>query len=87
MNKFSKLDALGQPIIEGNLYGYSTQDGGWIKTTVGRAVRETTKGVTLQVVSRRRHLYGNETTVSATSDSVNATSALMFPVAEIEASV
>jgi hypothetical protein len=88
VNKFEKLDAIGNPIIEGKLYGYSVSKSGWIYVTIGRAVRETTKGVTLQVVKRKRYLYGQETVeTSRTSEQANATAALMFPVAEFEPNV
>lgn len=53
------LDALGNSIVIGNAYGYSTSDGGWSKTTIGIAVRISESGkVTMGNNIVKRYLYG-----------------------------
>ena len=51
-------DALGNPIVPGRWYGYSTSSNGIGAVVVGVAVRETKSKVTLDVISRTRYLYG-----------------------------
>lgn len=55
------LDALKQPIQMGRTYGYSVSQSSRINVVVGIAVKETKGGkVSLEVVSRRHFLYGEE---------------------------
>ena len=54
-------DALKQPVIIGNTYGYSASAGSRITVVVGKAVKLTPKGnMSIQVISRRNYLYGEE---------------------------
>ena len=54
-------DALRDPIVIGNRYGYSTSSSGFISVTIGTAVRITGKDqlkVTLEDLTTNRYLYG-----------------------------
>jgi len=53
-------DAIGNNIIIGEYYGYTTSSSGNQNTTIGKAASytEKTKRVTLQVVHRFSYLYG-----------------------------
>jgi len=53
-------DAIGNGIIIGEYYGYTTSSSGSQNTTIGKAVSysEKTKRVTLQVIHRFAYLYG-----------------------------
>lgn len=52
------LDALGNPIELGKTYGYTSTKGSWTGIVLGKAIKFTEKGVTLEVLSRRIFLYG-----------------------------
>lgn len=52
-------DALGNKIIIGGCYGYSTCNNGITRTVIGLVVNETSKRVTLKVVFAYESLYGN----------------------------
>jgi hypothetical protein len=74
-------DALGYPIVIGGIYGYSTNDGGWARTTVGKAINVTPKGkVTLDELEVRRYLYGEQTEYEASAKTVSIRSHMVFPV-------
>jgi hypothetical protein len=54
-------DALGQPIVFGTKYGYSTSSSGIGNVVVGVAIRETKTKITLDVISRTEYCYGRLT--------------------------
>ncbi len=59
--KFECLDALRDPIVLGNLYGWSSTKSGWSRTTVGKAKSISKKGsITLEVVIVHNFLYGKQ---------------------------
>jgi hypothetical protein len=81
MEPTSKLDAIGNPVVLSKTYGYSQQSGGWTTTVVGEAIKETAKGITLRVITRRRFMYGDPSDFSyATAEKVNVSSIILFPV-------
>lgn len=51
-------DALGNDIVLGNKYGYTSSAGSTITVVVGVAEKTTEAKVTLHVESRRNYLYG-----------------------------
>jgi hypothetical protein len=54
-------DALQNDIVFGQTYGYSVSQSSRINVVVGTAVKETKGGkVSLEVISRRHYLYGEE---------------------------
>jgi len=73
-------DALGNEVIIGNKYGYSTND----TVFVGRAMKFTTSRVTLETIFRKHYLYGKEIdrTYGRIADTVSVSSYLLFPVVE-----
>lgn len=55
------LDALGDPIVIGHPYGYSTSAGGWSKTVVGIVTKITSIGrVTMEGNHVNAYLYGKQ---------------------------
>lgn len=54
-------DALGNEIIQGNMYGYSRNDGGFSHNTVGVASGESKGKVKLTQLRIKRFLYGEPT--------------------------
>lgn len=75
------VDAIGDPIVLGNMYGYSTTSGGWARTVLGEAVGITPTGrVTLRVVRRTAFLYGEQSTYNPGGDKVSMRSHMMFPI-------
>ncbi len=55
--KMAHCDALGNPIIVGNKYGWARNDNGLTQVTIGIAQKFTEKGVTLKVESAKKGLY------------------------------
>lgn len=77
-------DALGNPIVIGNLYGYSRSDGGWAHTTIGRAEKITPSGkVRLVDCTVKRYLYGKPSDFRADEKPADVAmrAAMVFPVA------
>lgn len=88
----NKLDAIGNLIQLGAIYGYSVHVSGVGKVTTGKAIKITKTGkVTLEVVSRKAYLYGEpckETSCAARIDSptVSVFSHILFKIADAEPS-
>lgn len=77
----NKKDALGNDLVIGQLYGYTQKDGGWTHITIGEAVSETEKRVTLNVKARRRYLYDKESPSQFEGKpAVSVGSHILFPV-------
>lgn len=75
-------DALNQPVVLGQKYGYSTNSSGFTTVTLGTAVRLTEKKVTLQDLTVRRFLYGGEVDQwKEVPKSVSVQSCHLFPIA------
>ena len=55
-----KTDALGDEVILGKTYGFSVDSSGITTITIGKAVKETKTGITLEVIRRHRGLYHYE---------------------------
>lgn len=53
-------DALGNPIIIGNKYGWSRSDSGYTHVAIGYADKLTEKAVTIRVESARECLYDDD---------------------------
>ena len=78
------LDALGQPIVLGNFYGYSRNESGWSHVIIGRAFKTTDNGkVHLIDCTMKKWLYGKET---VPSESINVTirAFMVFPIFKAE---
>ena len=75
-------DALGQPIVFGTKYGYSTSSSGRSDVVVGVASHETKTKVTIDVISRTEYMYGKlyKTNDFLPSQSVSVRSYHLFPV-------
>lgn len=83
------IDALGNPIIVGNWYGYSRSDGGHSHTILGK-VKKATLGdgqyipakVRLVDCRAKRYLYGNPTDYRKDEKpaDVSMMAAMVFPV-------
>ena len=69
------LDALGNPIVFGKTYGYSTNSSGISKTTIGSAVKFTKTGkVTLNIVQVKKFLY---------DEAIDSTSCIVTPAEQV----
>lgn len=76
-----KCDALNNPIVIGARYGYSTDSSGWTRVVIGTAIRETKKGITLEVLEAREGLYYDPAKPYAmTKRTVNCKAMKLFPV-------
>jgi hypothetical protein len=75
-------DALGQPIVFGTKYGYSSSKSGIGQVVVGVALRETKTKITLDVISRTVYCYGklHEKNEFLPGQSVSVHSYHLFPV-------
>ena len=83
------VDALGNPVIVGNWYGYSRSDGGHSHSILGR-VKKVTPGdgqytpakVRLVDCVAKRYLYGNPTDFRKDEKpaDVSMAAAMVFPV-------
>lgn len=75
-------DALGNDIVIGNTYGYSSSSGGWSHTVVGTAISFTPKGkVTIKVIATNTFLYGEPSDYQkVTAEKINISTHMVFPV-------
>lgn len=80
IEQFDK-DALGNPIIVGNVYGYASNHNGYTHIVVGKA-KNVNKKVSLEVISFKRSLYNyapeDETLTHAKTITTRAIN--LFPV-------
>ena len=74
-------DALGNPVVLGNVYGYSSQDGNRTTVVVGAIASMTEKKVRIQPIRVQTYSYGelNHRTNELTARSINPIH--LFPVA------
>jgi hypothetical protein len=76
-------DALGNPLVVGNKYGYSTRKDGWTSTVVGVLSNIGATKSTLTGVVRREFLYGKATEGwHAHAKTTSVSPQLLFPVSE-----
>lgn len=76
-----KLDALGNPIIIGNWYGFSQKDSGWTIVTFGIAEKTTPARVTLGCVRSQKYLYGDiNGPMKHSTHQSHVSSQLLFPI-------
>lgn len=54
------LDAMGQELVLGATYGYSSTKSGFATTVVGTLKKIGDKKVTLDIIERRHFLYGKQ---------------------------
>ena len=74
-------DALGDPIVLGNSYGYTTSKGGVQNVCLGIAKKITKTGVTMDLYSRTKFYYGQKSIYPTESNRpTNVSSHLLFPV-------
>ena len=82
----SSTDALGNEIILGGVYGFSVDYSGVTDVTIGKAVKETKTGVTIEIICRRRGLYNIRSWVTKkngnTKKKVTAKAMKLFPVSQ-----
>jgi hypothetical protein len=75
------VDALGNPIVIGGVYGYSTSKSGWSRTVVGTATNITPSGrVSLDVLRAETFLYGNKSNHNPGGERSSIRSYMLFPV-------
>lgn len=79
-----KLDALGNDLVLGAVYGYSNYSSGNATTVIGRLEKINAQRVTIRVIKRRHFLWGKATERSwrneAGTAGVNA--CMLFPLSE-----
>lgn len=76
-----KTDALGNPLIIGQTYGYSRSDNGVTTVRIGKLIRVTEKQVSLEVTESKRALYSNDLEKSSLTNFVISVKANgLFPV-------
>lgn len=77
-----KHDAIHQPIIIGQTYGYTTNQEGYVIVTVGKAVNITSHGVTLE--RERSDVFSGERLLRTYDGprKVNVSSVKLFPIEE-----
>ena len=82
MNKSitSHHDALGNEIVLGNIYGWSTNRTGWTKVVTGKAVNFTPKGVTLETLTAIEALYDNDPKPIKIKSKVTCRGLNLFPI-------
>lgn len=80
-------DALGNDIVIGQNYGYSSGASGWVDSVVGEAVGETQERVTLRVIRRHTFLYGKPAEASwrGGKPAVSVKPCILFPVVDAQA--
>ena len=77
----TRVDALGNNIIIGNLYGYSVDRNGFTSTTIGEAVRITETGMcSLKPIQSKQALWMDDAEDRKPSKSVSVKPAKLFPV-------
>lgn len=74
------LDALGNEVIVGHRYGYSTSVNGRGSVVIGVAQRLTKQKVTLKIELRREFLYGEEVNRYHGDQETSVTSYHLFPL-------
>lgn len=78
------LDALGNDVVLGNHYGYSTRKGSWTTVTIGTAVNITARNrVTLATGIVKTYLYGKpvrDQLSEVNKGTTTITPQLMFPI-------
>lgn len=75
-----RFDALGNEIVVGQPYGFTSGHGTFVYVNIGIAERLTPLGVTIRLTARYCSIYGRERSIESTSGSVNAKTTHMFPV-------
>lgn len=76
-----KLDALGNPVVIGNRYGIATNTNGITRVVVGKILRETERGVTLEVETYRHFVYGDLTDkIERDRKTISCLGCNLFPV-------
>jgi hypothetical protein len=75
------IDALGNPIVIGNVYGYSRSQNGCNSIHIGEAIKETKTGLLTMKVLHTRTGYSNKTEpVEPPARTVSIKPVLIFPV-------
>lgn len=75
------LDAIGNPIVEGKRYGYSSGASGFVRVVQGKATKQHASGkVTLTDLNVQRFLYGKPIIPDDVAKHVAVLSRLLFPV-------
>jgi hypothetical protein len=84
--EFEVADALGENVVIGKRYGYTSTEGGYARTTLGEAIKLHPKSgrVTLRVKDVKFFLYGDriEPYTQSTAEQVVVRSYLLFPIGE-----
>lgn len=75
-----KTDALGTPIKIGQTYGFASNKNGSNKVVIGKAIKFTSTGVTLEVIKRMRSIYSDNLRQTYSSNKTNVKSIMLFPV-------
>lgn len=76
-----KRDALGNAVMFGKNYGFALDNNGIMKVVLGKALKATKQGVTLEVISSKIAVYGGELKDQTdAAKKVNVKSGKLFPV-------
>jgi len=82
MEKLKSKDALGNPIIIGNDYGYAFNKNGHNQVSIGKILRETTENkVTMRVYNSYHSIYNDNLKPEERKFfSVSVKSIMLFPI-------
>lgn len=77
-----KTDALKNPLVIGNVYGYTSTSGSIANVVTGRLVKIGEKKCTLEVMSQDRYLYGDKIDYATGSEAgkVSVSAFMLFPI-------
>lgn len=78
-------DAIGNPIIIGNAYGYATNSNGFTRVTIGTVTKINENKVTIKPIIVKERLYDGEPKTLDKSKGVNVQGMILFPVKVIDA--
>jgi hypothetical protein len=79
-------DALNEDVILDKVYGYSQSVNGFTTIVIGKVIKILSKSVTLQVITKKRSLWGDELKEEETQENskVNIKTPILFPVSGYE---
>lgn len=82
MGEINTKDALGNPIVMGKTYGYSTDSNGFTRSTIGNVTKINPENgnISLKVIKSVRGLYFDEPDEKGKAKSVSVKSMKLFPI-------
>lgn len=77
-------DAIGNPIVIGNTYGYSTNSNGFTKVTIGVATKINGNKVSIKPTLVKERLYDGKPKVLDKTNTVSVQGMILFPIHSID---